>query len=346
LIEKRTDWVKQNFVLVLDAVFKLANCKKLQNCCLELICIDPQSSKNFSSLDKDILFYLLERDDLQAEEIDIWNCLIKWGIEQTPGLGSENSDRDKWEQKNFEALKKTLSQFIPLVRFMGISSDDFFDKVHPYKAVIPIHIYEELEEFYYKDILPKIITLPPRIIMMISTIIKPSLAQIIANWIDRNDSNVLSFNNKYRFSLIYKKSRDGFDYTTFHNKCNRQGPFVVLIKLQSKIYGGYNSIGYALRRGRWLVSSDSFIFSFGNDRDTHNMKIGRVINRNLSIWEDCNEYFFNFGNHLYLYGKTLYLSNRSNYDNILNGYHESICLPIEKIEEIEVFSVIKNNSFT
>ena len=125
LIEKRTDWVKQNFVLVLDAVFKLANCKKLQNCCLELICIDPQSSKNFSSLDKDILFYLLERDDLQAEEIDIWNCLIKWGIEQTPGLRSENSDGDKWDQENFEALKNTLSQFIPFVRFIEISSDDF-----------------------------------------------------------------------------------------------------------------------------------------------------------------------------------------------------------------------------
>ncbi len=124
MIEKRNDWVKQNFDLILNTVSKLANCKKLQNYCLELICIDPQSSKKFSSLDKDIL-YLLERDDLQAEEIDIWNLLIKWGIEQIPGLGSENSDRDKWDQENFEALKNTLSQFIPFVRFIEISSDDF-----------------------------------------------------------------------------------------------------------------------------------------------------------------------------------------------------------------------------
>ncbi len=30
-------------------------------------------------------------------------------------------------------------------------------------------------------------------------------AQIIVNWIDRKDSNALSFNNKYKFNLIYKK---------------------------------------------------------------------------------------------------------------------------------------------
>src|ERR1700722_12332233 len=67
LIEKQSTWVKQNFVLVLHTVFKLSNCKKLQYCCLESICTDPQpfiTSKEFTSLDKDILHVLLKRDDL------------------------------------------------------------------------------------------------------------------------------------------------------------------------------------------------------------------------------------------------------------------------------------------
>src|SRR3989337_3284894 len=80
LIEKQTNWVQQNFVLVLHTVFKLDSCKKLQDHCLDSICADPQpfiTSKDFPSLDKDILYGLLKRDDFQVEEAVIWDHLIK-----------------------------------------------------------------------------------------------------------------------------------------------------------------------------------------------------------------------------------------------------------------------------
>jgi len=341
LFEKHTGWIQQNFNLVLHAVFNLSSCKILQDYCLELICTDPLpfiTSEEFPSLDKDILFNLLKRDDLQAEEIDIWDCLIKWGIEQTPGLRNKNSDGNKWNQENFESLKKTLSQFIPHIRFLEISHEDFLHKVHPYKAVIPESIYEEVEEFYYKGVSPKTTTLPPRR-NLVSTITNPKLVTIISNWIDRNDSNVLSFNDNYKLNLIYLKSH-GFNYTTFHNKCIGQGPFVVLIKVRSKkIYGGYNPIGFASRRQQWLSSSDSFIFSFENDQDIYNMKIGRVINPNYSIFENCNETFISFGRHLYITGQNLMLHNCGNYNDIFDiDMNGSFQLPIE---EIEVFSVVK-----
>src|ERR1051325_1509572 len=120
LIKKQTAWVRQNFVLVLHTVFKLSSCKKLQDYCLESICTNPHpfiTSKEFPSLDDEILYGLLKRDDLQIEEIVVWDHLMKWGIEQTPGLGSKNKDRSKWNHKDFEALKKTLGKFIPLIRF-------------------------------------------------------------------------------------------------------------------------------------------------------------------------------------------------------------------------------------
>ena len=47
-----------------------------------------------------------------------------------------------------------------------------------------------------------------------SNIINLNIANIIANWIDRNDSRVLSPNNRTKFNLIYSMSRDGFNYTT------------------------------------------------------------------------------------------------------------------------------------
>ncbi|GBC38310.2 hypothetical protein GLOIN_2v1480795 [Rhizophagus irregularis DAOM 181602=DAOM 197198] len=91
LINNQTSWIQENFVLVLHTVFKLVSCKKLQDYCLESICTDPRpfiTSKNFPSLDKDILYGLLKRDDMQIDEVSVWDSLIKWGIEQTPGLGT------------------------------------------------------------------------------------------------------------------------------------------------------------------------------------------------------------------------------------------------------------------
>ncbi|RIA85208.1 hypothetical protein C1645_808395 [Glomus cerebriforme] len=336
LIEEQTNWVQENFFLVLHTVFKLTSCKKLQDFYLNSICKDPQlfiTSETFCSLDKDILYKLLKRDDFLVEEVDIWDCLIKWGIEQTSSL---ESDKTKWNNEDYEALKKTLDQFIPLIRFLNISSNDFFDKIRPYKAIIPHHIYDEVEEFYYKQTLPKTINLSPRIT---STIIKPKLATIISDWIDRNDSTTTLSYNKYKFNLIYLMSRDGLNHITFFNKCNRQGPFVVLIRVQSKkIYGGYNPIGYTGRdHDQWLSTTESFIFSFENDQDTNNMKISRSINTNNSIL-DCSQsyiYFFSFGGMLYISGQNLKIGyNTSHYNNSFNACK----LPIE---EIEVFSIVK-----
>ncbi|RGB35665.1 BTB/POZ protein [Rhizophagus diaphanus] len=194
LIEKQTKWVHENFVLVLEAVFRLDNCKKLQDYCFESICENPLpffSSKIFTSINKEILFNLLERDDLQIKEVIVWDYLIKWGIEQTSGL---DINRMKWNNKDYKELKKTLNQFISLIRFTEISRADFFDKVRPYKIIIPNNIYEEIEEFYYKDSLPKSTILPPRtgysfeIGKIESNIIKSKLSKIIINWIDKKDT--------------------------------------------------------------------------------------------------------------------------------------------------------------
>ncbi|GBC38342.2 hypothetical protein GLOIN_2v1842978 [Rhizophagus irregularis DAOM 181602=DAOM 197198] len=309
---------------------------------LKYIYTDPEpfiSSKMFPSLDKNILFGLLKRDDLQVEEeIVAWDCLIKWGIEQTPGLGNKNSDRTKWNNENFEALKKTLNQFIPLIRFVGISSGSFFDKVQPYKAIIPHYIYEELEEFYCKKALSRTTILLPRRRQsrsLMSAIIKFRLANAISKWTDKNDLVTHSNDNKCKFNLIYSMSRDGSNGRTFYNKCNGQGPFVVLIRVQSnKIYGGYNPIG-CTGGNKWLSSTESFIFSFENNQNIYNMKFGRVINSAYSVYDSSN-YFFSFGDILYINGRNLNIGyNNGHYENIFGEKK------ILNIEEIEVFSVVK-----
>ena len=150
LIKKRSSWIKQKFSDVLLIAFKLPCCQKLQDYCFYSINKDPQpffDSKTFFSLDKEILFFLFSNGNMLIEEVVIWDYLVKWGIKQTPGLDNKNN-RDEWTDENYEDLKNTLSDFIPLIKFLNITSEDFYRKVRPYKAIIPNDIYEKIMEFY------------------------------------------------------------------------------------------------------------------------------------------------------------------------------------------------------
>src|SRR3954452_10612474 len=97
LIEKQTEWLRQNFVEVLHAVFPLINCKQLYDYCLDSICDNPEpffKSENFLTLEKDIFLELLKRKDLLIDEIELWNHLIEWGITQTSEL--TGNDLNTW----------------------------------------------------------------------------------------------------------------------------------------------------------------------------------------------------------------------------------------------------------
>ncbi|RGB41561.1 hypothetical protein C1646_751986 [Rhizophagus diaphanus] len=53
-----------------------------------------------------------------------------------------------FNSKDYGYLKNTLSIFIPLIKFINIASDDFYDNVRPYEAIIPIDIYDDIMKYY------------------------------------------------------------------------------------------------------------------------------------------------------------------------------------------------------
>ncbi|GBC38212.1 uncharacterized protein OCT59_005961 [Rhizophagus irregularis] len=147
LIDKQESWIQQNFVLILNIIFNLPNFKKLQDYCISFICRNPLilfNSSDFLLLDKYILFHLLKKIHLYDKELIIWNSLIKWGIKKTPELENKNN----LTKEDYGYLKNTLSIFIPLIKFTNITSDDFYDNVRPYEAIIPIGIYDDIMEYY------------------------------------------------------------------------------------------------------------------------------------------------------------------------------------------------------
>ncbi|CAB5329773.1 unnamed protein product [Rhizophagus irregularis] len=205
----------------------------------------------------------------------------------------------------------------------------------------------EIEEFYYKDALPKTTILPPRtgysfeIGKIESNIIKPILAKLIVNWIGNDQL--------YRFKLIYRGSRDGISNKSFREKCKGRVASLVLIKVKdtNKVFGGYSSIGFCSLGNdftlinnddyhdfRFYNSSDNFIFSFENSEDTRHMKISRVVNKSQAIL-DIDRSGFNFGwGSLSMNNINLHANNHSNnYENNLKTD------TVYTIKEIEIFNI-------
>ncbi|CAB5364759.1 unnamed protein product [Rhizophagus irregularis] len=160
LVDNEKNWIHENFSKVLNNVFKLEN-------------------------------YL---DNLYIEEIDLWDFLIEWGMNQLHKIHNYNininyynnnnnisifinnnnnydDNDDEENQKNHkfinninkeimnqqhkspkwkirEALKKILDPLIYRIRFREISSDDFYEKIKPYKMMIPMEIYEDIMSYY------------------------------------------------------------------------------------------------------------------------------------------------------------------------------------------------------
>ncbi|RIB01470.1 hypothetical protein C2G38_2230702 [Gigaspora rosea] len=352
LVTDQCSWVQQNFVQVLHTVFRLSNCKKLQDFCLESICEDPQPffiSSDFNELDKEILFGLVKREDLRIDETEMWDYLIQWGIARTPGLGPNNNDISNWNSVCFAALKETLDQFMPYIRFTEISRADFYDKVRPYKQILGHELYEEMMQFHFKDKRPKNADLPARIAYsrIDSVILKPKHAAVISNWIERKESPfVFSKKNAYQFNLIYRGTRDGFSNVAIINRCQNHGSYVVVIKIRgsNKVVGGYNSLGYRrsmnntqsfqsgfLTQMEWKYSLDSFLFNSDDMKNIKTMHLSRVSTPNQAH-----------------YASTHHAVNFGNSDLICNGlagscyknYYQYRLLESEfTTEEIEIFAV-------
>ncbi|RHZ85396.1 hypothetical protein Glove_66g20 [Diversispora epigaea] len=256
---------------------------------------------HFTSLQESALVPLLKRDDLQMKEVKIWDYVIKWGIAQNPTLPI---DLKEWTKENFITLKNTLQQCLPYIRYFQLSSTEVFDKVKPYKKIIDKQLWEDINQYFWASDRPvKSIILPARSLLVtelpprtnepkehFSTIISEDHTAEISAWIDRKTTNYLTTNNPYKFELILRGTRDGFNPQKFWNICHGHASTVVVLKVKGtdEIIGGYNPLAWDNSNIRynhkWIVTNDSFIFSLKNG-NIQNSILSRVKNPNKSF---CN----------------------------------------------------------
>ncbi|RHZ82245.1 hypothetical protein Glove_110g128 [Diversispora epigaea] len=260
LIETKTSWLKTHFSLIFHTIFNKNNFKNLENFYNDIIAKYPNlifDSNEFISLPESALMSLLKRDDLQIEEIKIWDYIIKWGISQNP---------------------------------------EIYDKIKLYKKILDKQLWEDIKKHIALPDRPiKSVILPPRTTLItelpsrtkepFSTIISEEHVAEISAWIDRKTINYPTTNNPYDFQLILHGTRDGFAPQTFWNICHGHSNTVVVAKVKGtdEIIGGYNPLAWdSTTDGEWAQTNDSFIFSLKNG-NIQNSILSRVKDPQFAI---------------------------------------------------------------
>ncbi|POG73446.1 BTB/POZ protein, partial [Rhizophagus irregularis DAOM 181602=DAOM 197198] len=144
LIKNKVNWMGQNFNLVYQTSFENDSFSVLQKYCTDLVSKDPDKifkSLDLSSVPENLLISLIQNDNLQMSEIQVWKNVLKWGLAQNPELSSNPSNYSK---DDFNTLKNTLQQCIPFIRFYNFTSKEFSDNVLPYKEVLPEELFMDL----------------------------------------------------------------------------------------------------------------------------------------------------------------------------------------------------------
>ncbi|RHZ82565.1 hypothetical protein Glove_109g38 [Diversispora epigaea] len=312
LIESKASWLRTHFSRVYHSIFDNNKCnefKGLKQFYNDIITKHPNlifESEDFTSLQEAALISILERDNLQLEEIKIWDYVIKWGIAQNPKFPT---NFEEWSKENFKTLKVTLQQCLPLIRYFHISEKDVWEKLKPYRKILGTQLWDDLQQHRIFPNQPvKSLVLPARIISnpelpqrvneLISTIISEEHLAEISTWIDRKSTIYSLTNVPYKLQLILRGSKDGFQPKTFWDMCNGHAGTIVIAKVArtDEILGGYNPLTWdnSKTSNNYMETNDSFIFSLKNG-NIRNSILSRVKNKIGALVYYCSNDQKTFG---------------------------------------------------
>ncbi|GBC02603.1 hypothetical protein RclHR1_04700005 [Rhizophagus clarus] len=350
LLDNRNDWISSNPIEILNnsTVFYLESCKELINYCLEILCDDLLFilQNCGKKINEQILVEILKRDEIQLDEMSLLKCVIIWGIEKINNTKLLNGDKNilnldvtKWIKKDFIDLEIILENCIPLIRTDLISHRELPTELQPFERML------------IKNDCPNnqlSISRIPLVDPIDSVIIKWKHAALISKWINRQEhTKRLCRKESYNFRLLLRGTRDGFTSQKFHELCDNKGATIVLMRVANtnQIIGGYNPVSWQGGLfGKWIKTSDSFIFNIGEGIDLNQAVLSRIHQDHYSMALFCADVRGpSFGCHdLWMPNfSNLSLKCTSRHSYYVNQIIDTTKFNVEEYEVFQVFDVRK-----
>ncbi len=163
---------------------------------------------------------------------------------------------------------------------------------------------------------------------------------------------MLEWSGYKNMKLIYRGTRDGMTSNSFHNKCDNQGPTIVLYKSEKSIFGGFTSISWS-SDGNYHTSPECFLFTLinihkteptkfplnNNDKNAvfHYKDYGPTFGGGHDIGVNCLDFL---NNKIYTYFPNSYQDVLGKGKSIFTGDHNN-SNKYFILKEIEVFKLLK-----
>ena len=107
------------------------------------------------------------------------------------------------------------------------------------------------------------------------------------------------------FNLLYRGTRDGFYTTSFHQRCDRVGATISIIKTDTNcIFGGYTIIPWDINKGNVTAKKNSWLFRLEDNLSftkinynngpfdhevTHEKEMMVSFGHDLTIYDHCDK---------------------------------------------------------
>jgi len=153
-----------------------------------------------------------------------------------------------------------------------------------------------------------------------------------------------------RMELLYRGTRDGSGKNIFHNKCDNQGPTIILCQNEKgNIFGGYASISWT-SDNKYHDANGSFLFTLTNIYNTAPTKFPNTQKYGNAVYHGSDRGPAFGGNHdlaifdNYLNNKSSYASLGCSYPDILGKGNSVFSGDVNsnyfKLKELEVFKLL------
>ena len=165
LTKQHEQWIKQNVLTVYNHAMSTNSLQKLGDYCNQLILTSPDiilKSDNMANLPKATFISLLKNDELNMDEGDVWMSAVQWAVNQISGVTITDNPAN-WSSKDVNAVKNTLAECIPHIRFFNMSAKVFNEKVAPFIELLPRELRSDLLYYHLQNnYKPKTQMLPQR----------------------------------------------------------------------------------------------------------------------------------------------------------------------------------------
>ncbi len=88
------------------------------------------------------------------------------------------------------------------------------------------------------------------------------MESLISNLTEEKGKQLCDLLGNVELTLLYKASVHGYQASAFHQRCDNQGPtLLVAYNSSGYIFGGYTSVDYS-QSGQHITDKDIFLLSF------------------------------------------------------------------------------------